>query len=87
MGWASKGKRQNRFGGTAFLGRWEQAAAMRRRRLEEILAARPMSSARLAELQAWQKSIAAKKAWLLARLEHISEVEKLLEKALAQNRQ
>lgn len=82
MGWASKGKRQNRTPGTTFLERWERAAASRRRRLEEILASGPATGKKLAELQAWQKSIAAKKAWLLARLEHISEVEKLLESAL-----
>jgi hypothetical protein len=86
MEWANKGKRENRIGGTAFLARWEKAAAERRRRLEEVLAAGPVSAARLAELQSWQKSIAAKKAWLLARLEHVSEVEKLLEKALAQKK-
>ncbi len=82
MGWASKGKRLNRAAGTAFLDRWERAAATRRRRLEEILASGPIMGKRFSELQAWQKSIAAKKAWLMARLQHISEVEKLLESAL-----
>jgi hypothetical protein len=62
--------------------RWERAAAERRRRLQEVLAANPVNGRRTAELRAWQKNLGAKKAWLQARLDHIIEVEKLLESAL-----
>jgi hypothetical protein len=79
--WGNKA-RKNQAVSTAFLERWERAAAKRRRRLEEIFAANPVNGKRAAELQAWQRNLGAKRAWLQARLDHIAEIEKLLENAL-----
>jgi hypothetical protein len=66
----------------SYLTRWKANAAARRLRVAKSLSVERVSFQRLANIKIWKQAVTSQRAWLEARLEHATEVEKILTAAI-----